>query len=105
MWSRFAIVREPTATCDFGLYFNDNKDDPAECYASGKYALIDLTDPIGHDDVEQLFFCVAHLCPEHALGVLTKAHDNDILADRKRAKEIVGRYDAKELGTKGQEEG
>lgn len=92
MWSKWAIVREPTAECDFGLYFNDNKDDPATCLASGKYALIDLTDPVANTQDNGLFFCVAHLCPEHALGVLTRVHDSANLEARKHAKEVVREY-------------
>lgn len=80
MWSKYAIISEPTIDCDNGLYFG------VECPASGKYALIDLTKPVS--DCVGWYFCVAHLCPEHALSVLKLSHNSENLEDRRRAKEL-----------------
>lgn len=86
MWSRYALVREPTIECQFDLYYTVEK----PCLYSAKYALVDLTDPVG----DGTFFCVAHLCGKHALAILTLSHDGDTLEQRKRVRSVIGGYDA-----------
>ena len=67
MSERFALVVEYTVECEAGLY----KFIGEPCLSGGKYAILDLDDPIS--DGPQKFMCVAHLCPEHALIVLKQA--------------------------------
>lgn len=114
MWSRYALVREPTPDCQFGchspvdLYHREPRWQHASrytvekpCLYSAKYALVDLTDP----QINGTFFCVAHLCPEHALSILTLSHDGDTLEQRQRVRDVIKGYDDANERQQGEETG
>lgn len=73
---RYALVKERTIGCQAGSYFAHDNGAPLDCLNGGRYALVDLTLPTENS---LPYFCVAHLCSEHALPVLTLSHDFDTI--------------------------